>query len=147
MLTIEPVHPPSEADREALHGPLRAFNDERAGPAATPARAFGLLLKDAAGATQGGLLARIGRSWMVVETLHVGAAWRGQGLGARLLAAAEAEARAAGCIGAWLDTFSFQAPGFYEKQSYTRFGTIEDFPPGHARHFYLKRLDGAQGAG
>ena len=52
----------------------------------------------------------------------------------------QAEAQARGCFGAWVDTFSFQARPFYEKQGYTVFGTIADQPPGHARHFLFKRF-------
>jgi ribosomal protein S18 acetylase RimI-like enzyme len=51
---------------------------------------------------------------------------------------AEAEAIHRGCRGAWLDTFSFQARGFYERLGYSIFGTIENFPPGH-RRFFLKK--------
>jgi len=43
-----------------------------------------------------------------------------------------------GCSGAWLDAFSFQARGFYEKLGYAVFGSIEDYPPGHSR-FFLKK--------
>jgi len=53
---------------------------------------------------------------------------------------AEAIARAHGCVGIWLDTFSFQARGFYEKLGFAVFGTMEDFPPGHQRFFLQKRL-------
>jgi ribosomal protein S18 acetylase RimI-like enzyme len=44
------------------------------------------------------------------------------------------------CEGIWLDTFSFQAPGFYAKLGFERFGLIKDFPPGQSRHFLMKRL-------
>jgi hypothetical protein len=36
---------------------------------------------------------------------------------------AEVHARERGCHSAWLDTFSFQARGFYEKLGYDEFGT------------------------
>jgi ribosomal protein S18 acetylase RimI-like enzyme len=39
----------------------------------------------------------------------------------------------------WLDTFSFQARGFYEKLGYTVFGEIENHPPGHSR-FFLRKI-------
>lgn len=63
---------------------------------------------------------------------------RGSGLGASLMRRAEEEAVRRGCRGAWLDTFSFQARGFYERLGYTVFGTIQDYPPGHRRHFMQK---------
>lgn len=53
-----------------------------------------------------------------------------------------------GYTGVFLDTFSFQARPFYKRQGYRVFGSIEDHPPGHARQFLMKRLEGdAAGAG
>ena len=40
---------------------------------------------------------------------------RGLGLGRKVMAMAEAEARSRGLAGIWLDTWTFQAPGFYPK--------------------------------
>jgi GNAT superfamily N-acetyltransferase len=59
-------------------------------------------------------------------------------VGSRLIADAEQAARGEGCIGAWLDTFSFQARGFYEKQGYRVVGEIPDHPVGGARYFLSK---------
>jgi hypothetical protein len=56
--------------------------------------------------------------------------------------AAEAEAVRRRCIGIWLDTFTFQAPSFYQRLGFAVFGTIPAYPPGHSRHFMLKRLSG-----
>jgi hypothetical protein len=42
-----------------------------------------------------------------------------------------------------LDTFSFQARGFYEKLGYCVFGTLDDYPPGHSRFYLTKRLAGS----
>ena len=52
---------------------------------------------------------------------------------------AEAIAHTRGCMGVWLDTFSFQARAFYEKRGYKVFGTIDDYPPGQSR-FWMKKL-------
>jgi hypothetical protein len=54
---------------------------------------------------------------------------------------AEAEAVRRGCHGAQLDTYSFQAQGFYEKLGYAVFGIVEDYPSGHSRIYLSKRLD------
>jgi ribosomal protein S18 acetylase RimI-like enzyme len=67
-------------------------------------------------------------------------AQRGAGIGRELMRRAEAEAVERGCLGAWLDTFSFQAPGFYERLGYSIFGRIDDYPPGHSRFFMRKSL-------
>jgi GNAT superfamily N-acetyltransferase len=65
---------------------------------------------------------------------------RGRGYGHHLLTLAEDEARRRGARHAHLDTFSFQAPGFYEEHGYRVFGTLDDFPAGHQRYFMTKEL-------
>ncbi len=99
-----------------------------------------LRLHDADGAVMGGLIGRISWQWLYVATLAVAPALRGQGWGLRLVEAAETMGREHGCIGARLDTYSFQARGFYEKQGYAVTGTLEDCPPGHARYSMAKRF-------
>ena len=52
----------------------------------------------------------------------------------------EEEARQRGAKNSYLDTFSFQAPEFYKRNGYHVFGELQDFPPGHQRYFFTKRL-------
>ena len=63
-----------------------------------------------------------------------------RGLPTAVTVAAEDEARRRGCIGTYVDTYSFQAPGFYARQGYAAFGTLEDLPPGGSRTWFAKRL-------
>jgi hypothetical protein len=56
------------------------------------------------------------------------------------MATAEAAAKARGCRGAYVDTFSFQAAPFYRKLGFKPFGVLNDFPPGHHRVFFHKRF-------
>jgi GNAT superfamily N-acetyltransferase len=65
---------------------------------------------------------------------------RGKGIGAALMRAAEAEAARRGCALVTLSTHSFQAPLFYEKLGYQQVGEIADYPKGHAKRYYVKRL-------
>ncbi|MEH3105777.1 MAG: GNAT family N-acetyltransferase [Sphingomonas fennica] len=129
---------PSDADREAILAPLRAYNIGQAGD--PRARPVAVLLKDEGGASVGGLWGRCAYDWLFVEYLAVPEGYRGADHGTHLLEAAEAIARTHGCIGIWLDTYDFQARGFYEKQGFTLFGTIDDHPIGRQRHFLQKRL-------
>lgn len=99
-----------------------------------------LFLRDEEGAIQGGLSAHLWGSWMYIEYLWISEALRGQDFGSKLLEMAEAEARAHNCAHVHLDTFSFQAPPFYEKHGYRVFGMLEDYPPGHNRYFLRKDL-------
>ena len=128
------------AGRAALEG-LTAFNAPFVGPHGY--RPLSLVVRrEAGGAPVGGGFGWCYGGWFFLHYFFLPGDLRGGGLGARLLARLEAEARARGCIGAWVDTFSFQARPFYEKQGYRLFGTIPDCPPGHARFFLMKRLDG-----
>jgi GNAT superfamily N-acetyltransferase len=90
--------------------------------------------------SSGGLWAISLFGWMHVEMLLVPESMRGQGVGSSLMALAEAEAQRRGCLGIYVDTFSFQAGSFYEKMGFSQFGTLDDCPPGYARIFFQKRL-------
>jgi ribosomal protein S18 acetylase RimI-like enzyme len=99
-----------------------------------------LFLRDGDDEVVGGLLGAVWGGVLYVRFLWVGGPRRGQGLGRRLLEEAERRAIAHGCRHVFLDTFSFQAPGFYEKLGYRIYATAEDWPVGHAHHFLRKDL-------
>jgi GNAT superfamily N-acetyltransferase len=126
------------AAKVALDG-LAAFNAPFVGPHGFKPLSL-VVRRQAGGEPVGGAFGWCYGAWYFLHYLYLPDDLRGGGLGARLIARLEAEARARGCIGAWVDTFSFQARPFYEKQGYAVFGTIPDQPPGHARHFLFKRF-------
>ena len=99
-----------------------------------------LAARDPKGILIGGLLAQIRVYWLHVDILVAAPDFRNSGLGSALMAQAEGIAREHQCAGIWLDTFEFQAPGFYEKLGFTRCGSIRNFWNGHDRHIYEKRL-------
>ena len=80
--------------------------------------------------------------WNVVaiDILWVDEQYRGQRLGSILLGEIEREAMEKGCHLVHLDTYDFQAKGFYEKNGYSVFGTLEDCPKGHIRYYLKKSL-------
>ena len=119
---------------------LNDYNTAHAGPSGN--RQINLFLRDEAGQIRGGLKGRSAYRWMFVDWLAIDEEHRRQGLGSRLLHAAEDEARARECVGIYLDTYSFQALPFYQKHGYEVFGVLEDRPPGHSHYFLKKRLDG-----
>ena len=129
---------PSADDRAAILAPLAEYN----GRSAPPIRAQPLAIRlfDGGELMPGGLWGRSAYDWLFVEFLAVPEHLRGQGYGEALMGRAEAVARERGCVGVWLDTFAFQARGFYEKLGYTVFGVIDDHPIGSARYFLSKRF-------
>ena len=91
------------------------------------------------GEVVGGLLGYTHWEWLFVQQLWTAEELRGSGVGRRLLLTAETEAQARGCRHAHLDTYSFQALGFYQRLGYRVFGQLEDYPAGHTRYFLHKR--------
>ena len=75
-----------------------------------------------------------------MRTLWIREDRRRQGLGARLLAAAESEARRRGCREMHLDTHTYQAPGFYRRLGYEEVGELPGWPNGARRVFFRKLL-------
>lgn len=88
----------------------------------------------------GGVIGATYWDWLYINLMWIKEELRGRGYGHRLLTLAEDEARQRGARNAYLDTFSFQAPGFYERHGYQVFGELDDFPAGHQRYFLTKQL-------
>jgi GNAT superfamily N-acetyltransferase len=109
-------------------------------------RSLTILARDGDGRVVGGLVGTTVWGWLQVTQLWVADAIRGEGHGAALMRYAEAEAVNRGCHHALLDTFDFQARGFYERLGYVVFGEVRDFPRGHTRFFMRKVLDGGSPA-
>lgn len=82
--------------------------------------------------------------WLFVSHLWVREEDRHNGIGSALLSRLEEAARERGCRGSHLDTYSFQSRSFYERLGYEVFGTLQDYPPGHARYFLRKSLVDAE---
>lgn len=122
----------------AIRAPLVAYNQDKAGT--SDYRALVVTLTDLEGKVIGGLWGGTAYSWLFVELLFVPEHLRGRGLGKTLLQQAEQEASKRGCRNAWLDTYEFQARGFYEHLGYRCFGELPDYPPGFSRYFLTKRL-------
>lgn len=85
-----------------------------------------------------GLMGQSVWNWLHIEVLWVDKNVRGQGLGAELLNAAEEEARRRGCHSVYL--WTLKTNGFYEKQGFKEFVVMDDYPVGHKRYGFMKRL-------
>jgi GNAT superfamily N-acetyltransferase len=84
-----------------------------------------------------------GNTWggcLEIRQFWVEEARRKQGVGTRLLRAAELEARRRGCEQVVLMTFTFQAPAFYTKHGFEVIAVVDDHPRGHRNLLLRKRL-------
>jgi GNAT superfamily N-acetyltransferase len=133
-LTDTPM-PEAEAVIEAG---LSAYNEAQAGY--VDARALTVLVRPPGGAVVGGLVGRTTLGLLFVDLIFLPEAARGHGLGGRVMAMAEDEARRRGCTAATLYTITFQAPDFYARRGYRELGRIECAPPGATRVCMAKPL-------
>lgn len=74
-----------------------------------------------------------------IDVLWVGEKYRKQRYGSQLLHTIEDAARLLGSHLSQVDTFDFQALGFYQKNGYELFGTLDDNPCIGNKRYYLKR--------
>ena len=90
----------------------------------------------------GGVLAGIGYwNGLEINILWVKDEYRKKGIGTHILKYVEDVAKAKGATVAMLDTFDFQSVEFYLKNGYMPIGEIPNFPEGHKRIYFSKRLD------
>jgi GNAT superfamily N-acetyltransferase len=129
-----------DADVErAIGGGLNEFNDVVTG--INDRRPLAVMIKDPmTGAVVGGAIGRSSLGLLFLDLFFLPERLRGSGLGTEVLQAFEEEGRQRGCRSAVLYTISFQAPGFYERNGWRRFGEIPCHPPGTSRIFMTKEL-------
>ena len=133
-ITLETTSQPAE-EQVVLDG-LRAFNVKVIGdPMISTVNVFA---RDENGRVIGGLVGWIKWRWLYVSKLWLPDSLRGTGTGTELMRIAEDHAWKEGCLGAYLDTFEYQALPFYLKLGYELFGPLEGFPPGY-RQYHLKK--------
>lgn len=123
---------------EVIGGGITNYNAEKTGDDHVKHLCF--VLQNAQGEVLGGIIGTTFWNWLYIKLMWLPEDLRGQGYGGQLLALAEEIGRDRGAQYAFLDTFSFQAPGFYQKFGYREFGKLEDFPPGFTRHYLMKDL-------
>lgn len=129
--------------RHPADGEVMAWLHERAMVAERTALGFdrkplGLFIRDMGGVIQAGAVLWLYGPDAYIHVLWVDAPWRGRGLGAALLVAAENAAITAGANRLYLSTMGFQGPDFYPRYGYESQGVFADFTWGHDRHYFSK---------
>ncbi len=123
---------------QRLSDELDAFNGRATAPLAAARELTVQLLDDAGGLAAGlsgwtwGVAAGIGMTWVREDA-------RGNGLGARLLGDFEAEARSRGATHAFVTSFTFQAPAFYERHGYREIFRWVGVPTPDAADVHLRK--------
>ncbi|NVZ50396.1 GNAT family N-acetyltransferase [Pseudomonas sp. B6002] len=136
---IEISDQPNAEAEQLLGSGLATFNEAVAGY--NDRRLLTVLIKDpVTHQTLGGITGKTTLGTAFLDLFHLPESLRGSGLGSQLLQAFEDEARRRGCRNAVLYTLSFQAPGFYEKHGWVRFGEVPCEPQGSFRVFLSKPL-------
>jgi GNAT superfamily N-acetyltransferase len=139
-MKIEVTSEPSQADEDFVIAGTRAYNSAFA---AADGKSLCVFARDDDGNIIGGITARTYWNYLDIKFLWVHEQHRKSGLGSKIMQAAETEALRRGCTGAFLDTFSFQARGFYERLGYAEFGHLSGFNGKFERHFMQKALRAA----
>ena len=124
--------------RERLEAEINAFNVAATGYA--DGRPLCVAARGAGGELRAGLSGWTWGGCGYVEFAWVRDDHRRSGLGTRLLAAAEQEARRRGCDRLALSTHSFQAPGFYARLGYAECGRTPGYPRGYDQVHLVKQL-------
>jgi len=135
-IVLEKRHGRAVARR--IRAGLIAYNAQKVG--APDYRHLVLSARDAKGRIIGGLTGELYWNALYIELLWLETGARKDGIGRRLMAEAERLARRARKDLIYLNTYSFQAPGFYRKLGFRSVGRIRDYPRGATRHFLVKTL-------
>jgi GNAT superfamily N-acetyltransferase len=137
-LRVESTHQPRDEDVQFLDDRINEHNMVRTGR--RDYLPLAVFQRGEHNEIIAGLYGYTWAGWLEIRLVWVRDDLRGQGYGRRLVEAAEAEARIRGCKHIWLDSFTFQAPAFYQKLGYEVFGTLAGFPPPDDRVFLTKTL-------
>ena len=129
----------TESQKSQIIGDLiRSYN--RSKREVAESEPLNLYVEDEHGEIMAGLVAETFGNWLEIEYLFVKEDIRGQGIGSQLLHQAESEAKKRNCRFAFVNTYQFQAPVFYQKQGYKEVFALKDYPYTGQRHYYQKDL-------
>ncbi|WP_417760351.1 GNAT family N-acetyltransferase [Shewanella sp.] len=141
-MDIEVTTTPARDDLALLSLGIQAYNQGFL-PAEVALEAdthFAVLARDEQGQVCGGIRANAFWNYCIIELLWLSDTVRGQGVGTRLITAAEAFALANGFTAVRVETLDFQAKPFYEKQGYRVYGELANHPQGHTTYCLVKDL-------
>ncbi len=141
-MNIEIIANPSEADSDILSQGIVDYNFSKI-PDLEPnedEKKFFVFARDDAHKIIGGIRATCFWNTLHIELLWLSEECRGKGIGKELITSAEVFAVEQKCENAFVETTSWQAKPFYEKNGYEHIATLNDRPKGYASHYLTKNL-------
>ncbi len=129
---------PKAEDRQAMVNGMLAYHASKGHP--RKKEIFSIILRDKNNSIKGMVIVSFLWNGMHIDSLWIDETLRGKKWGGLLLNMAEKEAIKRGCSVAYTDTFTWQAPKFYEKQGYKLYGKLKDFPKDNSLLYYAKNL-------
>ncbi|ARN75253.1 GNAT family N-acetyltransferase [Oceanicoccus sagamiensis] len=136
-MKLEITNDPRVEDDDYIIGKTREYNSKYV---PNEFELLSVFYKTKDGEVIAGLTGKTFWDWLHVDYLWVSEPRRGDGLGSKVMLAAEKEAIERGCVGSTLDTFSFQALEFYKSLDYSIVGTLSGYMGKYERYFLQKRL-------
>ena len=123
--------------KKAVLGGLLGYNAEKMGKQKYKRLAISLRERER---IVGGIVGELWTTVLFIQLFWIEQKLRGKDCGTGLIKAIEDEAKRLGAVRSYVDTMSFQAPGFYRACGYEEFGSIEGYPGGVTRHWFTKSL-------
>lgn len=135
-VNVKIIYTPSDEETAQIINNLWQHNEQYAPVDIRPL----LVLAERDGQTVAGLVARTWWEVLDIQYLWVHASLRGKGLGKKLMLFAESEGKKQNCQLATVDTFSCQAPEFYQKLGYREYGALGGYAGKYTRHYMSKNI-------
>lgn len=136
-MSLEVTSDPNREDESKIIEGTRAYNGFFMPKDFEPLCVFDRLKS---GEIVAGLTGKTYWNYLDIGFLWVADSYRNQGRATAIIKAAEEEALKRGCRNVLLDTYSFQALGFYKKLGYREYGCLNGFSGNHSRHYLHKQL-------
>ncbi len=130
------LNPPKNI-KDLIYNGLKSFNlkhfpDEEM-------QSLACVAEDPGGNFLGGLTGQIFTNTLFVEFLWLDDSNRSAGIGSKLMAEVEQQAKQLGVTDIYLDTYTFQAPGFYAKLGFEEVGRYTGFPTRGVDKIFLQK--------
>ena len=129
---------PAPEDKKVMVDGMLAYHAKQGYPRKTDF--YSILIRDSSNKVVGTISVSFLWNGMHILSLWIDDSIRNQGWGSKMMKMVENEAIKRGCDLAYTDTYTWQAPLFYEKMGYALYGKLDDFPQGCSLSYYCKKL-------